>query len=155
MKTTSVALFALLATAPFAFAQTAPPPASPPAAATTPSGQLQYYTRQPDEMRASKLIGTTVRNEANEAVGDINEVILSRDGKVAAVVIGVGGFLGMGEREVALDFKSLRIEHDSKATTEGGATVIKVNATKDALKAAPAWIWSGAATGTSGTARPQ
>lgn len=59
-------------------------------------------------MRASKLIGAAVRNDANESIGDINEIILDKDGKVAAVVVGVGGFLGMGEREVALEFKSLR-----------------------------------------------
>ena len=92
-------------------------------------------------MRASKLIGAGVRNDANERIGEINEIILDKDRKVAAVVIGVGGFLGIGEREVALDFKSLRIERDNSAMTESGANVIKVNATKDQLKAAPAWTW--------------
>ena len=68
-----------------------------PSATTTADGQ--FYTHQPGEMRASKLIGTKVTNAANESVGEINDVVLAKDGKVAAVIIGVGGFLGMGERE--------------------------------------------------------
>jgi hypothetical protein len=70
-----------------------------------------------------------------------NELVIDKDGKVAAVVIGVGGFLGIGEREVALDFKSLNIKYDPNAMTESGATIITVNATKDSLKSAPAWTW--------------
>jgi hypothetical protein len=57
------------------------------------------------------------------------------------VVVGVGGFLGIGEREVALDFKSLKFERDTSATARADSVVVRVNATKDALKAAPAWTW--------------
>jgi len=133
-----------------------PTPASPPTAQTSPSGsQLQWYSHQADEMRASKLIGATVRNDANESIGSINELILGKDGKVAAVVIGVGGFLGIGEREVALDFKSLRFERDTGAMARADSVVVRVNATKDALKAAPAWTWEDrTGTGTSPTAPP-
>jgi sporulation protein YlmC with PRC-barrel domain len=145
MKVQPVAVVAmLLATS--AFAQTSPPttpPAtSPPAATTTaPSGDLKFYSHQPSEMRASKLIGSKVRNTANENVGDINELIVDKDGKVVAAVVGVGGFLGIGEREVALDFKSLNIKYDPSAMTESRAITVTVNATKDSLKAAPAWTW--------------
>lgn len=90
------------------------------------------YSHQADEVRASKLIGTKVINTANETIGDVNEVILGKDGKVAAVIVGVGGFLG--EREVALTFDSLRMTRDS-----GNNLVLSVNATKDGLKAAPEW----------------
>lgn len=75
-------------------------------------------------------------NSANEAIGDINEVVLAKDGKVAAIVIGVGGLLGMGEREVAMDFKSIRMSRD-----QNNNLVLTVNATKDALKNAPEWRW--------------
>jgi len=87
-------------------------------------------------MRASKLIGTGVVNTANERVGEINEIVLGNDGKVAAVVVGVGGFLGIGEREVAVNYDSLRMNRDANNNL-----VITVNATKDALNAAPAWRW--------------
>jgi sporulation protein YlmC with PRC-barrel domain len=87
-------------------------------------------------MRASKLIGADVRNTANEDVGEVNEVILDKNGKVAAVVLGVGGFLGMGEREVAVEFKSLRFAEKDDTPT------VMIDATKDTLKSAPEWKWS-------------
>lgn len=87
-------------------------------------------------MRASKLIGTAVVNAANETIGDINEIVLDKSGKVAAVIVGVGGFLGMGEREAAVSFDSLRISQD-----QNNNTVVTVNATKDQLKGAPEWRW--------------
>ena len=60
------------------------------------------------EWRASKLVGVDVYNEANEKIGDINEVILDKSGKVAHVILGVGGFLGMGEHYVAVAFDKLK-----------------------------------------------
>jgi hypothetical protein len=144
-----------------AISQTNPPtsPAIPPAAKpnTGSSMQPQWYSHHGDEMRASKLIGATVRNEANESIGEINELILTKDGKVAAAVVGVGGFLGIGEREVALDYKSLKFEHDNSATARADTMIVRVNATKDSLKAAPAWTWNdrnGAASGSAPATRP-
>jgi sporulation protein YlmC with PRC-barrel domain len=95
-----------------------------------------FYTMQTGDLRASRLIGMSVRNAADEAIGDINEVVLSKDGKVAAVIVGVGGFLGMGEREVAIPFSSLKM-----AASEDGANVVSVDLSRDALAAAPAWTW--------------
>ena len=60
------------------------------------------------EWRASKLVGVNVYNEANEKIGDINDVFLDRSGKVANVILGVGGFLGLGERYVAVTFDKLK-----------------------------------------------
>jgi sporulation protein YlmC with PRC-barrel domain len=60
------------------------------------------------EWRASKLVGVDVYNEANEKIGDISEIILDKSGKVANVIIGVGGFLGMGEHYVAVGYDKLR-----------------------------------------------
>jgi sporulation protein YlmC with PRC-barrel domain len=60
------------------------------------------------EWRASKLVGVNVYNEDNEKIGDINEVILDKSGKVANVILGVGGFLGMGEHYVAVAFDQLK-----------------------------------------------
>ena len=103
-------------------------------------------------MRASFLIGANITNMANETVGEINDLVLDKDGKIAAVIVGVGGFLGIGEREVALDYKSLSIKYDPNAKTNAGATTIQVNATKESLKTAPAWTWN--TDKNSGTARP-
>ena len=57
------------------------------------------------EWRASKLAGVDVYNEANEKIGDINDVILDKSGKAEKVILGVGGFLGMGEHYVAVPKK--------------------------------------------------
>jgi hypothetical protein len=135
----------VLAGTSMALAQTTPsaPEPKPPAAtapgdrpAVTPADRPAWYSHQPGEMRASKLIGSRVVNAANETIGDINEVVLGQDGKVAAVVIGVGGFLGMGESEVAVSFSSLQMRRD-----QNGNVVLTLNATKDTLKEAPAWRW--------------
>jgi hypothetical protein len=71
-------------------------------------GQGQFMTQlQGSQVMASKLIGTTVVSANNESIGDVNDVIIDRDGRALAVVIGVGGFLGIGEKDVAVSFDSL------------------------------------------------
>ena len=137
MRTTLISIAAALVLSVPVLAQTTttPPPTTPPPAAT-PSGQTLWYTPQAEEMRASKLIGTTVVNTANERIGDINEILLGKDGKVAAVIVGVGGFLGMGEHEVAVNFDSIRMSRD-----QNNNLVVTMNATKDVLKEAPQWRW--------------
>jgi sporulation protein YlmC with PRC-barrel domain len=58
--------------------------------------------------RAGKLAGVNVYNDKNESLGDINDVLLDKSGKAVAVVIGVGGFLGVGERYVAIPFEKVK-----------------------------------------------
>jgi hypothetical protein len=65
-------------------------------------------THREGEWRASKLVGVDVYNDANEKIGDISEIILDKSGKVANVIIGVGGFLGMGEHYVAVGYDKLK-----------------------------------------------
>jgi sporulation protein YlmC with PRC-barrel domain len=60
------------------------------------------------QWRASKLAGVNVYNNNNEKIGDINDVIIDQSGKVATVVLGVGGFLGMGEHYVAVTMDKLK-----------------------------------------------
>ena len=60
------------------------------------------------QSRSSKLIGVNVYNNANEKLGDINELILDKNGKVENVVIGVGGFLGIGEHDIAVSYDKLK-----------------------------------------------
>jgi hypothetical protein len=141
-----LAAAALPALATVAYAQTVTPPApsSAPQAttsqptATTPTDVMapQWYAHQQGEWRTSKLVGSKVKNKAGDSIGDINEIILANDGSAAAAVIGVGGFLGMGEHQVAVQFKSLKLDRDSN-----GNDVITLDTTKDALKKAPEWTW--------------
>ena len=78
--------------------------------------------------RASKVIGTSVVNDANDTVGKIDDIIIGQDGKSPFVVLSVGGFLGMGNKLIVLPYEQLK-------TTEG--KIVLPGATKDALKALP------------------
>ena len=87
-----------------ALAQSQAPAAQPAAPATTASAPMA----QAGHWRSSKLIGVNVYNDQNEKLGDINEILLDQSGKVAGVVLGVGGFLGMGEHFVMVSFDKLK-----------------------------------------------
>ena len=69
-------------------------------------------------------------------IGDINEIVLSRDGTVDAVVVGVGGFLGMGEKDVAVKMDSLRFVSDGEDADE---YFVVFTSSKAALEGAPEW----------------
>jgi sporulation protein YlmC with PRC-barrel domain len=69
------------------------------------------------EWRASKLVGVDVYNEANEKIGDIDEIILDKSGKAANVILGVGGFLGMGEHYVAVAYDKLKWVNEPARTS--------------------------------------
>ncbi len=64
------------------------------------------------QWRASKLIGVNVYNEKNEKLGDINEILVDKSGKVAGVVVGVGGFLGMGEHDILVSLDKIKFVNE-------------------------------------------
>ncbi len=78
--------------------------------------------------RASKVRGASVVNEANERIGTIDDIIITRDGKESYAVLSVGGFLGMGDHLIALPYSQLSMA-ESKIVLRG--------ADKDTLKALP------------------
>lgn len=78
--------------------------------------------------RATKLVGSTVVNEANETVGKIDDMIVGPDGKASFVVLSVGGFLGVGDKLVAVPQENLRFGREH-ITLPGG--------TKEQLKTLP------------------
>jgi sporulation protein YlmC with PRC-barrel domain len=86
------------------------------------------------QISASALLDETVMNEANESIGDVNDVLLDTDGKIASVIVGVGGFLGMGEKDVALPFDNLKFAKDND-----NDLVVTTNVTKETLQATPAY----------------
>lgn len=96
------------------------------------------------QWRASKLIGVDVYNQQDEKLGEINELIVDRAGRVAGAVIGVGGFLGMGERNVLVTMDKLQFRNENRRSTTGtGADRDRypdravLNANKDQLKSMP------------------
>jgi sporulation protein YlmC with PRC-barrel domain len=68
--------------------------------------------------RSSKLVGLNVYNDGNEKLGAISDLILDKQGRIANVVIGIGGFLGMGEHNIAVGFNQLKwVDEPIKTTT--------------------------------------
>src|SRR5947209_19371895 len=110
--TAGVAATALLATV--AFAQNPSPTDAnkpPPAAASTTNSSHQ------GEWRASKVVGLSVYNNNNESIGSINDLLTDKSGSIKAVVIGVGGFLGVGEHLVAVPFDQVKFVNEPVAYT--------------------------------------
>jgi sporulation protein YlmC with PRC-barrel domain len=99
-----------------AHAQTSQPSPSAPAPAASATSTDQKMMLK-GNWRASKLMGLDVYNEANEKLGDINELIVDKDGKINAVVIGVGGFLGMGEHDIAVTIDKLKFVEEPVRTS--------------------------------------
>ncbi len=95
--TAAVAL-ALAAAAPVAYTQTAATHDTRALAAN----EALPHSIQTDEIRASKMIGSAVYDVQNRKIGSVNDIILNKDGKVDAVVLDVGSFLGMGGKDVAV-----------------------------------------------------
>ena len=82
--------------------------------------------------RASKVIGASVVNEANDTAGKVDDIIIGQDGKTPFVILSVGGFLGMGEHYVAVSPASVKV-----SLNKDNKWVASMNTTKEALKAAP------------------
>ena len=72
-----------------------------------------------------------VYDQSNTKIGQIMDVLVGQDGQVSALIVGVGGFLGAGEKDVAVSFNTV------KATKKDNKIYLTMNTTKDALKAAP------------------
>lgn len=111
-----------------ALAQT-PPSATkaPPAATATPAPHADMTTSstsvaQGEMWRASKLIGVNVYNDQNEKLGDINEILLDKSGKVDGVIIGVGGFLGMGRHDIKVELSKLKFVDEPVKTSSSSTT---------------------------------
>jgi sporulation protein YlmC with PRC-barrel domain len=78
---------------------------------------------QPDQWRASDLEGLDVYSSNNgDKIGNIGELILDSSGKVQAVVIAVGGYLGLGEHDIAVPFSQIRFETQPRGTATGTTT---------------------------------
>jgi hypothetical protein len=156
MKTlTLTSAIALLSIGGAALAQdapaNAPAPAERPAAAEQVDGA--YYTAtEKSDFLASKLIGSRIYASTVEVdtskeidkvtkdwsdIGEVNNILLNRDGSVKAVILGVGGFLGIGEKDVAVRMSELRFV--KKAGDKANDYFIVVRGDKDTLTKAPAY----------------
>jgi sporulation protein YlmC with PRC-barrel domain len=93
-------------------------------------------TQGPEEWRAVNYIGKPVVNASGEKIGDVNDLIFDKSGKISTVVVGIGGFLGMGEKNVGMGYETLTY------TDKDGQRTIMVPLTKEALMAAPDYVYT-------------
>jgi sporulation protein YlmC with PRC-barrel domain len=126
---TGAALGALLLTP--AMAQTT---TEQPTATQTPSASSFLQQQTPNEWPVSKLAGAKVMGPDNKSIGDISDLLVDQNGNVQAVVIGVGGFLGLGEKDVAIPFKNMTVARSSDGKSIDHVSVVY---TKDQLNSAP------------------
>ncbi len=128
------------ASPPPAASQPAQPPVKPDAAPTAapmvaPAGTAQIVNSQkPDQFLASKFEGTDVVGADDKKIGDVKDILFTKDGKIEAFVIGVGGFLGMGAKDVALAPNAFQVVPGDKSKNE--ADKLKLPMTQDQLKQA-------------------
>jgi len=125
-----------------ALAQSTTPTPNRPAATASKEATVVHG----DVWRASKLKGLNVYNEQNEKLGDINEILIDKSGKVEGVVIGVGGFLGMGEHDIKVDMSKLKfvdqpMRTSSTTTTNTTGTSRPANTTTTATRTADDHKW--------------
>jgi len=127
----STALSVAVAGAAFAQSPNAPSSSdSTPAAKSESSGKTNFVSAQkPDQWLASKFKGTDVLGSDNQKIGDISDILFDKSGKIEAFVVSVGGFLGVGSKEVALAPSSF----DLVPGQNGAANKLKIAATKDEL----------------------
>jgi sporulation protein YlmC with PRC-barrel domain len=116
--------FLLLACGVVLIAASALAQSSQPTAPSPQTGAGEWITQlQPDQWRVSNLEGLSVYSSNNgDKIGDISELIFNNSGKVQAVVIGVGGYLGVGEHGVAVPFDQIRFVNEPRVNTTGTTT---------------------------------
>jgi sporulation protein YlmC with PRC-barrel domain len=111
------------------------PPAASAPASTTGSGSAQFInTQKPDQWLASKFKGTDVVGADNEKIGDVSDILFDKSGKIEAFIVSVGGFLGMGAKDVAMAPAAFQTVAGDKSKNEDDK--LKVSMTKDQLKQA-------------------
>jgi sporulation protein YlmC with PRC-barrel domain len=114
--------------------------AAPAAPATTNGGTMSSEVIIPNEslngatlITGSDFTGKRVYSKAGDDIGEVNDVLLSQDGKISAVILGVGGFLGIGEKDVLVSMRSIDMQRD------GETVKLVVDATKEILTSAPTY----------------
>jgi sporulation protein YlmC with PRC-barrel domain len=98
----------------------------------TAPADAKFSTVSKDEMFSSKLKGLNVYNQKDESIGEITDIAI-KNNQIDALILSVGGFLGVGEHYVAVSPNSVSVRHDAK----NDKWLASMNTTKEALKAAP------------------
>jgi sporulation protein YlmC with PRC-barrel domain len=111
----------------------APMSSEPPKSAeAAPSGAPFLGKQESSDWLVGSLIGRSVVNADNESIGEVNDLVTDQNGKIIAVVIGAGGFLGIGEKDVAIRFEDIKLARD-----ENNDVKVIADLSKETLASAP------------------
>jgi sporulation protein YlmC with PRC-barrel domain len=119
--------------------QTQPPAgqAEAPVVTTTPtdtaSGERFLQAQDQSHYLATRLTGRDVHNAAGQSIGNLNDLLIDKEGNIVAVIVGVGGFLGLGQKDVAVNWEFVQ----ASGGLSGDRLVMGM--TEDELRAAPAF----------------
>src|SRR4029079_3373826 len=102
--------------------------------ATTASSAKFINSQRSDQFLASKFKGTDVLGTANQKIGDVSAILFDKAQKILAYVVSVGGFLGLGAKDVALEPSAFQVVAGDKSKNESDK--LKISMTKDELKQA-------------------
>jgi sporulation protein YlmC with PRC-barrel domain len=116
-------------------AASAQAPEQPRGGAPTVSSSQIIGAQGADEWLASQLRGATVIGSDNQRIGEVVDVLLDSNGRARAYIVGEGGLMGLGDKEIAIELSQF---HDEPAA-EGGKARLKVPMTKDQLAIVPAF----------------
>lgn len=108
-------------------------PAAPAPEAAAPKGAEAVTTVPSDSVSLTDYYKQNVYDTSDNSVGEISDVLLDKDGRVTAVIVSVGGFLGLGAKYVSVPFNALRM------TEKDGKRYLVMDTTKDALMSAPGY----------------
>jgi sporulation protein YlmC with PRC-barrel domain len=96
----------------------------------------QFTTSIPADAKSISLYyNEDVYDNQNNQLGDVNDILLDKGGNVQTAIVGVGGFLGAGEKDVAVPFKALKL------TEKDNDRYLVMNTTKEALEKAPGYVY--------------
>ena len=111
-------------------------PSSSTSSTASPSASSAKFVnaQRPDQFLASKFRGTNVIGADDAKIGNVSDILFDKDGKIEAYVVGVGGFLGIGAKDVALAPSAFQIVAGDKSKNESDK--LKISMTKDELKQA-------------------
>jgi sporulation protein YlmC with PRC-barrel domain len=103
--------------------------------APTAAGPAEIFTRLPAGTTVTNFYKQSVYDPSDNKIGEIDDALIDKEGRVTAIIIGVGGFLGMGEKDVAVPFSSVR------ASEKNSKWYLVLNTDKEALKTAPGFTY--------------
>jgi sporulation protein YlmC with PRC-barrel domain len=113
--------------------ETAPPPEAAQPMPSAPKGAEKMTAEPGDSVSVTEYYKQNVYDTSDNTIGEVSDVLLDKDGHVTAVILSVGGFLGLGAKYVSVPFNALRI------TEKDGKRYLVMDATKEALTSAPGY----------------